>query len=160
MTTTEIIWTIVIAIAALVLIALVVAAMRKKSQEADHAHAAQLREQADTRASAIPDAETRAQEAELAAEQARVRAEKEARQARMAKDDLLQQEAEHEDQIRAADRLDPTVDHRADDYSPEVRDPANPSTTGAGGTASTGTTEDGSLRDGLDGDQSEGRHRT
>ena len=45
------------------------------------------------------------------------RAEAEAEQARLA---ASQAEAEHEDRIRAADRLDPRVDHQAEDYAPQV----------------------------------------
>lgn len=152
MSTSQVIWTIIIVVAALILIGLVGGAMRKKSHADKHARAEELREQAGSSATDIPEAESRAREAQVQAEQARIRAEEEAERAREAHDDLLQQEALHEDQIREADRLDPKVDHRADDYSPEV------STTSP--RDETGGADDAVLRDRLEGDTPEGRHRT
>ncbi len=45
------------------------------------------------------------------------RAQAEADEARVA---AAQAEAQHEGQVRAADRLDPRVNHKADDYAPQV----------------------------------------
>lgn len=102
-------------------LALVVPTIRRKNREANVARAEQLRSEAATSAQTVlPPAQARAAETEANAEEARAiaeRAEAEAHQARLA---ASQAEAAHEDQIRAADRLDPRVDHRADDYAPQV----------------------------------------
>ena len=127
MSTTEIIWIIVIAVAALVLIGLVVFSIRKKSVADNREQAARLRERADTEAAVLPDAQARADQAAAEAERARLEAERAEAQAAAARTEADQQRAIHEDRIRAADRLDPDVDHRATDYSPDVVDPAGPS---------------------------------
>ncbi|CUR58110.1 hypothetical protein NOCA1130386 [metagenome] len=102
-------------------LALVVPTIRRKNREANVARAEQLRSEAATSAQTVlPPAQARAAETEANAEEARAiaeRAEAEAEQARLA---ASQAEAAHEDQIRAADRLDPRVDHKADDYAPQV----------------------------------------
>jgi FtsZ-interacting cell division protein ZipA len=109
----------------LVIIAVVIAVaaflIRKKNREANVARAEQLRTQAATQAqSTIAPAQERAAAAEAEAEQARAaaaKAEAEAHEARLA---AAQIEATHEGQVRAADRVDPRVDHKADDYAPQV----------------------------------------
>lgn len=126
MTTSQIIWTIVIVVAALLLIALIVASMRKKSLADDRARAAQLRDSADTRAAGLPDADVRAQQAEADADRARLEAQRAEEQAATARAEVDQQQALQEDRIRDADRLDPDVDHRADDYTPQVGTPHGP----------------------------------
>ncbi len=114
---------IVIVVAVIVLVVLAGAAYvtRQKNREANIARADDLRTQAATRAqSTLPPAQDRAAEAEAKAEEARVvaeRAEAEAEEARVA---AAQAEATHEAQVRAADRLDPRVNHQADDYAPQV----------------------------------------
>ncbi|HEX5916898.1 MAG TPA: hypothetical protein VFY76_03545 [Nocardioides sp.] len=109
----------------LVIIAVVIAVAaflaRKKNREANVARAEQLRAQAATQAQAtIAPAQQRAAEAEAQAAQVRAAAEKaeaEAAEARLAAQQI---EATHESQVRAADRIDPRVDHKADDYAPQV----------------------------------------
>jgi FtsZ-interacting cell division protein ZipA len=109
----------------LVIIAVVIAVaaflVRKKNREANVARAEQLRAQAATQAqSTIAPAQERAAAAEAEAEQARAaaaKAEAEAEEARIAAQQI---EATHEGQVRAADRIDPRVDHKADDYAPQV----------------------------------------
>lgn len=109
----------------LVIIAVVIAVAaflaRKKNREANVARADQLRAQAATQAqSTIAPAQERAAAAEAEAEEARAaaaRAEAEAHEARLAAQQI---EATHEGQVRAADRVDPRVDHKADDYAPQV----------------------------------------
>lgn len=120
MTTEQIIWTVVIVVAALALIGFIVASMRKRSQQDNRARAAELREQAEAKAAVIPDAQARAQEAEAKAEQVRLQAERAEQRAQEARAETAQREALHEDQIRAADRLDPDVDHKAKDYTPDT----------------------------------------
>jgi FtsZ-interacting cell division protein ZipA len=127
MTTSQIVWTIVIVAAVLILIGLVVASMRKKSLADNRARATQLRDRADTRAAGLPDAEARAEQAEAHAEHAHLEAQRADEHAATARAAADQERALQEDQIRAADRLDPDVDHRAKDYSPEVVAPAGPS---------------------------------
>ena len=109
----------------LVIIAVVIAAaaflIQRKNREANVARAEQLRAQAATQAqSTIAPAQERAAAAEAEAEQTRAvaaKAEAEAHEARLA---AQQVEATHEGQVRAADRVDPRVDHKADDYTPQV----------------------------------------
>ncbi|GIM64367.1 hypothetical protein Pve01_83070 [Planomonospora venezuelensis] len=144
----------------LVIIAVVLAVaaflVRKKNREANVARAEQLRAQAATQAqSTIAPAQERAAAAEAEAEHARAaaaKAEAEAEEARVAAQQI---EATHEGQVRAADRIDPRVDHRADDYAPQVpgtadHTPTPPSEVDAEPTATqpaeqpaAGSTEDG-----------------
>lgn len=118
MTTEQIIWIVVIVVAALALIGLIVSSMRKRSQQDNRARAAEIREQADTKAAVIPEAEARAKAEEARAEEVRLEAERAEERAREARGAVAQEEALHEDRIRAADRLDPDVDHKAKDYTP------------------------------------------
>ena len=112
---------IVIAVIVLVVIGVAAYVIRQRNREANIARADQLRIQAATRAqSTLPPTQDRAAEAEAKAAEARAaaeRAEAEAEEARVA---AAQAEAQHEGQVRAADRLDPRVDHRSDDYAPQV----------------------------------------
>ena len=96
--------TVIAIVIVVVLVGLAVAAyvIRQKNRQADIDRADQLRQQAATTAQAtLPTAQDQAAQAEAEAEAARA-------------------EAEHESQLRAADRLDPRVDHEADDYAPQV----------------------------------------
>jgi hypothetical protein len=127
--TQQIIWTVVFVVAALAVIGFIVASMRKKNQQENRARAAEIRESAEAGAAVIPDAQARARETEAQAEQARLQAERAEERARAARTEAAQQEALHEDQVRAADRLDPDVDHKADDYTPETVTP-EPASTG------------------------------
>ena len=127
MTTTDIIWIIVIAVIALVLIGLIVALMRRKSLADKKEKAERLRLRADTEAAVLPDTRARAEQAATQAEHARLEAERAEERAAALRAEADQQRAIHEDQIRAADRLDPDVDEKAPDYSPDVVDPAGPS---------------------------------
>ena len=112
---------IVIAVIVLVVIGVAAYVISQRNREANIARADQLRTQAATQAqSTLPPTQDRAAEAEARAAEARAaaeRAEAEAEEARVA---AAQAEAQHEGQVRAADRLDPRVDHRSDDYAPQV----------------------------------------
>jgi predicted Holliday junction resolvase-like endonuclease len=119
-TTEQIIWTVVIIVAVLALIAFIVSAMRKKSQHTKETHAAELRQEAQQRAAVIPDAQVRAKESEAEAERARLEAEEAAERARAARTEVVQHEATVEEQVREADRLDPNVNHKASDYTPDT----------------------------------------
>ena len=126
MTTSQIVWTVVIVVAVLILIGLIVS-VRKKNQDANRARAGQLRDQADIQAAGLPDTQAKADQAEAQAERARVEAERAEERSAAIRAEAEQEQAVQEDQIRAADRLDPDVDHRAKDYSPQVVAPAGPS---------------------------------
>ena len=138
----------------LVIIAVVIAVaafliIRKKNREADVARAEQLRAQAATQAqSTIAPAQERAAAAEAQAEQARAAAAEAEAQAHEARLAAQQIEATHEGQVRAADRVDPRVDHKADDYAPQVpgtadHSPTPPSEVDAEPAATQDGTQDG-----------------
>lgn len=127
MTNEQIIWMVVIALAALVLIGLILASMRKRGRADNRVRAQQLRQVADGDAAGLPDVQARAEQAATQAEHKRLEAERAEKEALRARTELDQERARHEDQIRAADRLDPDVKHKAKDYSPQVADPAGPS---------------------------------
>ena len=109
-----------------IVIVLVVAAVaaflvNKRNKDAKIARAEELRGQAASQAqSTIAPAQQEAAEAERKAEEARLQAERAQAEAREAQVAAQQVEAEHEAQVRDADRVDPRVDHTADDYSPQV----------------------------------------
>jgi predicted Holliday junction resolvase-like endonuclease len=119
-TTEQIIWTVVIIVAVLALIAFIVSAMRKKSQHTKETRAAELRQEAQQRAAVIPDAQVRAKESEAEAERKRLEAEQAAERAQAARTEVVQHEATVEEQVREADRLDPRVDHKSSDYTPDT----------------------------------------
>jgi hypothetical protein len=68
----------------------------------------------------VLDADRQARDAEANAARARAEAERAERQAAEAGRARDMERAAHEDQIREADRLDPDVDHRSDDYVPDA----------------------------------------
>lgn len=112
---------IVIAVIVLVVLAVAAYVIRQKNRESHIARADDLRTQAATQAqSTLPPAQDRAAEAEAKAEEARIVADRAAAEAEEARVAASQAEAAHEGQVRAADRLDPRVDHKADDYAPQV----------------------------------------
>jgi FtsZ-interacting cell division protein ZipA len=114
--------TIVIIIVVVLVVAAVAAFLiNKRNKDAKIAHAEELRGQAASQAqTTIAPAQQDAAEAERKAEEARLQAERAEAEAREAQVAAQQVEAEHEAQVRDADRLDPRVDHRSDDYSPQV----------------------------------------
>ena len=126
MSATSIIVLVAVVLVLLVLLGLIVGSARRRSLADDRARADQLRRHAHEDAADIPDARERVAAAEADAEEARRRAEAAEERADEERVALHQQEAAHEDRLRAADRLDPDVDHRADDYAPEAADPAGP----------------------------------
>jgi FtsZ-interacting cell division protein ZipA len=107
-----------------VLVVVLVAAflvIQRKNRQANIARADQLRHQAATEAqTTIAPAQERAAVAQAQAEEARAAAERAEAEAREAQVAAQQVEATHEDQLRAADRLDPRVDETSDDYAPQV----------------------------------------
>lgn len=112
---------IVIAVIVLVVLAVAFVVIQRKNREANIERADQLRTKAATEAQAtIAPAQDRAATAEAEAAEARAVAEKAEAEAEAARLEAQQVEASHEAQVRAADRLDPRVDHKADDYAPQV----------------------------------------
>ena len=112
---------IVIAVIVLVVLAVAFVVIRRKNREANIERAEELRTKAATEAQGtIAPAQERAATAEAEAAEARAIAEKAEAEAEAARREAQQVEASHEAQVRAADRLDPRVDHKADDYAPQV----------------------------------------
>ena len=139
MDATDIIIIVVALLVLLAVIAFVVARSRKKARQHQAAEASRLRQEAQQHAATIPESQVRAKEAEVQAERARIEAQRAEQQAREAHVAATQQEAEHEARIREADRLDPHVDTRSQDYTPDTRLGSGPGA-GAGGTSSLPTT--------------------
>lgn len=105
----------VIAVAAIVGVAVVVT---KQQTDTKRAKAEQLRVEATTQAPVLNEAEASAQEAEARAEDARAIAARARARAEAARQEAEMDQARHEDTLREADRIDPDVDHTAEDYTP------------------------------------------
>lgn len=128
-----VIWIIVAIVIALVLLALVAMAVRRKQQrDADdrRVHAEQLRQRVTATSPDLTEAQLRAQEAEAQARLARTEAQRADQRAAEEQQRMAAEEAHREDLVREADRVDPDVDHRAEDYSPGVDDPRPDDATG------------------------------
>ena len=112
---------IIIIVVLVVVLAAAYYVFSQKNRQSNIERSDQLRQQAATQAQAtIAPAQERAAAAEAEAEEARAIAEQAEREAQEARVAAQQVEATHEGQVRAADRLDPRVDHKADDYEPQV----------------------------------------
>lgn len=109
---------IILAVVAIIAIALVVATMKKRKAEEHRAQAAELRNEAAGQAGGIRESDRAARDAEAEAQRKRIEAERAEQQAAEARQAQAQEEATFEDRVREADRLDPDVNHRADDYQP------------------------------------------
>jgi FtsZ-interacting cell division protein ZipA len=113
--------TVIAIVVVLVVLAVAGYVIQQKNRQANIDRADQLRQQAATTAQAtLPQAQDEAAEAAAEAEAAQARAEQARADAEAARVEAARAEAEHESQVRAADRLDPRVDHEADDYAPQV----------------------------------------
>jgi FtsZ-interacting cell division protein ZipA len=112
---------IILIVVVLLVVAIAAFLINKRNKDAKIAQAEELRSRAASQAqTTIAPAQQDAAEAERRAEEARVQAERAEAEAREAQVAAQQVEAEHEAQVRDADRLDPRVDTKADDYSPQV----------------------------------------
>ena len=124
------------------------ASRRKNEQrlEADRARAQDLRSDATAQGAAVHDSDLEAREAALEADRARLEAEKAQARAAEAQQGVQVEEARQEDRLREADRIDPDVDTRADDYDPSPgppeRRPATSRTTLGAPATATETTAD------------------
>ena len=119
MYTDTLIWIIVAVVVALVVIGLLVTLMNRKKQRQHEARAAELRQDAAARTPVVEEADVRAKEAQVEADRARYEAQKAEARAQQAQQARVVEEAELEDQLREADRLDPRVDTSAGDYRPQ-----------------------------------------
>lgn len=128
---------VVVVIVVLAVAALVVSMLRRKQAERRH-QAQALRAEAAGGSGSIAESQRRAEEARAQEERARHQAEQARERAEAARQRLLVDEAHQEDRIREADRVDPDVDTRADDYAPQ--EPARaPATTDGIGRTEAGT---------------------
>jgi Flp pilus assembly protein TadB len=123
MSDTETTVLIVIVVAALLLAALAAYLMRKRAQEQRAHEAGELRDVAATHTHEVTEAEREARRKDAEAELARAEAERAEVEAQRARQGVVQTEATREHLAREADRIDPRVDTRSDDYTPT--DPAD-----------------------------------
>lgn len=128
---------VVVVIVVLAVAALVVSVLRRKQAERRH-QAQALRAEAAVGGGSIAESQRQAEEARAQEERARLEAEQARERAEAAQQRVLVDEAHQEDRIREADRLDPDVDTRADDYVPQEPTPA-PATTDELGRTEAGT---------------------
>lgn len=111
---------IIVAIAVVVVVALVLilGSLRGSRMRRRAEHASEMRREAQAKAPDIAASRQQLGEAETQAAAARMQAEKAEREAAAARDALAHDEASQEDLLREADRVDPSVNHRSDDYRP------------------------------------------
>lgn len=119
MDTDTVIWIVVAIVVALVVLGLVAALMGKRRKRQHEARAAELRQDAAARTPAVEEADVRAKEAQVEADRARYEAERAEARAQEAQQARVVEEAEVEDRLREADRLDPRVDTSSGDYRPQ-----------------------------------------
>jgi FtsZ-interacting cell division protein ZipA len=131
-------WIILIVVIAVIVIGVAVALMGNKRTAAKREEAESLRNEAAERTASVEASRREADEQAARAEVARAEAARAEEAALQAQQGVQVEEARVEDQVRAADRVDPDVDTRSDDYRPTT--PATGTT--AGSTTSTGTTYD------------------
>jgi FtsZ-interacting cell division protein ZipA len=112
---------IILAVVVVVVVVIGVLAMRAARARAMSRRAEQatgLRRDAVAHDSSIAQGRHQVTRAEAEAAVAKQRAEEAEQQAEAAREGLAHDEARREDLLREADRVDPSVDHRADDYRP------------------------------------------
>jgi hypothetical protein len=143
---------------------------RKRKVAQQRAHAEELRTQAATQSSDLEESHRRTREAEAQAQLKQAEAERAAREAEQARQGHTVEQARQEEVLREADRVDPDVNHRADDYSPNpppmATRPTETGTTGTGydetsttrSSTTEGTTTEGTTTEGTDG-TNRGSHR-
>jgi FtsZ-interacting cell division protein ZipA len=113
---------IILAVVIVVVLLVALAVLRSVRRKERAAKAEELRSEARTHATELGSTRAEAKEAEVRAEAARLQAERAQHDADAAKTALAQEEATHEDRLREADRLDPSVNHKAADYQPTTTD--------------------------------------
>lgn len=116
----KIIIIVLIVLAVLLAAALIWTAMKRKKDQVGRERASELRSEAADTASAKAAQEARAREAEAEAERVRAQADKLDAQAQEKRTAYDMTQARQEDAVREADRVDPDVDHRSKEYSPDL----------------------------------------
>jgi flagellar biosynthesis/type III secretory pathway M-ring protein FliF/YscJ len=116
---TWLIWVIVI-IVVIVVVAAVMSMASKRRTEQRRAHAEELRQDASTDASGLAESQRRTDELRAQADLAKAEAERAQEQAATAEQGHQVEQAGYEDKLREADRIDPEVDHKSEDYEPDV----------------------------------------
>ncbi len=111
---------VLIVVAVLLVVALAWSATQRKRDQLGRQRADELRSEAAATAAEHPVQEARAREAEAEAEQARARADQLAARAEDHRTSAEMTQAQHEEHLREADRVDPDVDHESADYAPGV----------------------------------------
>jgi hypothetical protein len=138
---TWLIWVIVIVVV-VVIAAAVFSMAGKRRIEQRRTRAGELRQEATGQAAGLTESQRQAEEARAQAELARAEAERAAERASKAEESHDVEQAGYEDKLREADRLDPSVDHKAPDYEPDIwDDERSESTPTAAPTEATGPTE-------------------
>ncbi len=117
MDSTALIILVVVVVIALAVVGMVVARGTKK-REAARAQAEELRSDPVASGAGVHDANLEAQRAAEEAERLRREAEQAEAQARRAEQGVTVEQARQEDQLREADRVDPDVNPKSDDYDP------------------------------------------
>ncbi|HEX5862132.1 MAG TPA: hypothetical protein VFY58_09840 [Nocardioides sp.] len=150
MSTGTIVLIIVIVLVVLALIGLFAWLGNRKKKVQRYEQAESLRKEAVAEAGGVHESHVQAREAEAKAEKARLEAARAEEEAARAHQGVSQEQALHEQKIREADRLDPHVDHKSEEYSPDTSVVENPppaydetgrvDRTGAGTTGATGAT--------------------
>lgn len=118
MDTSTIIGIVVGVVVVLLLVALISSFAGKRRKQQHKVQAEELRGEAAGRTTHVQDAQLKAQAAEADAQRSRAAAERAEAAAAEARQGADVERAVHEDKVREADRIDPDVDHQADDYRP------------------------------------------
>ena len=116
---TWLIW-VMVTVVVVVVIGLVVSMASKRRTEQHRAHAEELRAEASQHATALTESQRSAEEARAEAELAQAEAERARERAAAAEQGHQVEQAQYEDKLREADRVDPEVNTRSEDYQPDV----------------------------------------
>jgi flagellar biosynthesis/type III secretory pathway M-ring protein FliF/YscJ len=128
MSTTQIVWTIVVVVVVLVLLAVLAGLLRTRSSGHRRRKAEEIRTEASTQVADVQRSHHDASRAEADAQRARAQAEQAEARAGEARRAADQERAGYEDRLREADRIDPDVDHETVDYSSDTPPPTRPTT--------------------------------
>ncbi|NYG54485.1 hypothetical protein [Nocardioides perillae] len=112
-------WIVALVVAAVLVLAALVAFALVRRRDLRRQEAAGLRSRAAAHAPRLQETEREARLREAEAERLRLEAERAEQRAAEARGAVAHEEARVEDTVREADRLDPGVDHRSDDYRPQ-----------------------------------------
>jgi FtsZ-interacting cell division protein ZipA len=115
-------WIIIILIIVAVVLAaaLIWTAMKRKKDQVARQRASELRSEAAETAASKAEQEARAREAQAEADRVRAEADKLEVRAHEERTSYDMTRAQQENAVREADRLDPDVDHRSEEYQPDL----------------------------------------